>query len=270
MSAQAAQFRDWASEADYPLSAAKGLPPSTLLDLRGFTRIPSSGPVSLSSLVLAGDSLTASFAIPTATGIGTIHLDCVANIAGLRSGAETEVTAFASYESPWLPSHGFLLAGISATFGPGVLDMGFPAFPIPVEPALLADISSSGFYRLQVRRITGASPVTPGATDSLCDIGGDVTLRDGYNMSILPDPAGNRLLFVPDRGAGEGIHLTGWPSGADGGTCAGIVRTICGVPPGTAGEMEFSGEGGIEVLPGPANHTLTLRISRVSQSGRKC
>ena len=266
MSAQAKQYLDWSSEVDYPLSSSGGLPTSAILDARGFTRISPTSAILLQSISGLGDSLVAHFTLSVAEAdLPTLHFDLAVNTAGLRSGSTPSVTCSASTDSPWMSGHGFLLAGLSVTFGPGMVDKGgwTPSSPLEVEPALLADLSYLGIYRLRARRIISG-------VSSLVDLGGVLTVTDGHNLSAIMDSSNNRLFFDVERGFGTGIHTRGWPFGADTGTCNGTVRTIDGAPPDSLGTMTFIGSGGMEVLSDALHHRLTLRVARVSQTGVSC
>jgi hypothetical protein len=104
----------------------------------------------------------------------------------------------------------------------------------------------------------------------LVDVGGVITLKDGYNVSVIPDPDSNRVLLDADRGFGVGIHQRGWPYGEDLGDCAGFVVSINGAP-AVNNLMKFEGKGGIEIFPTlETEHSLTIRIARTSQTGTKC
>lgn len=251
---------------DYPLSSSGDLPTNAILDARGFTRISPLSSVLLQSVSGSGDSLIAHFTLSIAEAdLPLLNFDLEVNTATLRSGSALSVTSSASIDSPWMSGHGFLLAGLSVTFGSGIVDKGgwTPSSPLEIEPALLADLSYLGIYRLRARRIISG-------VSSLVDLGGAITVIDGHNVSAIIDPSNNRLFFDVERGFGIGIHTRDWPLGTDTGTCNGIVRTIDGVPPDSLGTMTFIGSGGMEILSDALHHRLTLRVARASQTGVSC
>lgn len=270
MSAQAKQFHSWATEVNYPLSLG-GLPSNAILDIRAFTRIPPLGALTLISITSTGIgiglTIHAHFSLVVDDpDIGIIEFDVPVPASSLYDylGNEVEFTSAEVFDSPWMPMAGFLLAGIQVTFGAGIISQVGWTGSIGVEPALLADLSNWGLYRLRVRRTDEFG------VSSLVDVGGSISISDGYNVSALPDPSNNRLLFDVERGIGLGIHDIGWPYETPQGGCSGLVRTIDGANPDTNGIMEFVGEGGVEVLSDTSNHKLTIRVSRVSQTGTKC
>ncbi len=268
------QFLGWSASVDYPLARGAGIATDAILDFRAFTKVPATGPPELLSIAdIGGGTILVRVGIPV--GVDAIGDDGMLVLPIEVAAAEIEsvghATASAAFDSPWVPGEGFTLAGARGVFGPGLLGMAdwAPDDPVPVERSLLADLSTAGLYRLRARVLDGEGP------QGVVDLCGNLSIADGYNVATIPGAAlawsqSPGLLLAVARGGGAGIHQAGWPFAEEQPDCSSVVMSVNGAGPDELGGLTFVGEGGLEIVPDYANHSITIRIGRVSQSGVKC
>lgn len=170
---------------------------------------------------------------------------------GISAAGSTPLVVEASVADPYYPDKN--LGVVRATIGAGLFSIPFDAFweftTAIVEPALVVQPYRNQIDLLKVIHQEGDDDV----------IGGDVAIRGGYNVNVVPAIKG--VSIIPSLGGGSLGRFIGSIREPGTSKCKGVLLSINGILPTTRGEFFITGENGIEIINLPDEHKIRIRVA---------